>query len=126
VGEGLEKDLTALLQSYLHGEKLKCEGVNATRSGFCVGSIDSIALARMASELNLHEAFSAGDRNAAMQEAAGCINRPEFEGAFVKIAATRNRPPTLRLPDGSSFEYMYVFWAQQTNRMCVAVAYASG
>jgi hypothetical protein len=124
--DGLRQDVQALLRPFAGEIAMECEAVEETRAGYCLGTLDQISLARTGAGLRLQEAFSDAARNAAMQEAGSCLNRPEFQNTILKIAEARNRPPQLELPNGSAFEYLYLIWDQPTGKFCVAASYSYG
>jgi len=113
---GAEKDAAALLAR--HGvvvKDLACRMEGTTRTAACSGSLSPADAEKAASALGLGSL----DERALGRGDVGCIGLPWRRGAW-------GRPASLRLANGSAFEWLVLAVDPATGRACLAFSYSYG
>jgi len=127
-GTALDSDLTQILEANgLEQRELQCRMVASTRTGFCVMDATEEDAAQLISRLSL-DLREAGDVHGnvpswEIEQGCGSVEGFPAESA-AQVYESARRPETLRLANGSAFEYLLVSFRQDLGTMCVQVSYA--
>jgi hypothetical protein len=129
----LERDLASLIGTPgLTDSAPNCIVLGTTRTGLCVYEGTQAELASIVSRLDLLpftvESDGSGSSLGVDAEiAAGCLAQPGFENPrrLVSYESTR-RAETIRLDNGTAFEYVIVFFEPVVGALCVQASYAYG
>jgi hypothetical protein len=126
----LEADVQTLLdQSGIQVTLQNCNMVGTTRTGFCRfdnrGGMAEAVIKDFGLEPVLFENATIAFIDAELE--AGCGSYPSIlEGSEGKLFLVSGRPQSLRLPNGSAFEYMLLIYSVSSGDACLQVSYAYG
>jgi hypothetical protein len=130
---GLRRDLAEISSRFsvdLKGPQ--CKMVGHTRTGYCISPISNEGVASLISGLNLSRLNGKADEiNASDIGSLDFDNGCRKEGPFTDISkmeihGIHNRPDSLRMKDGSAFQYLLLFHNQTTGEVCIQVSYSYG
>ena len=127
-GAALESDLIQVLEANgLEGRELQCRMVDSSRTGFCVMAAAEEDAAQLINRLSL-TLRKAGDDDGnvpSWELENGCGSVEGFTAeASARVYESARRPETLRLANGTAFEYLLVSFRQDLGTMCIQVSYA--
>ena len=126
----LEADVQTLFeQSGIQVSLQNCSMVGSTRTGFCRfdnhGGMAEAVIKDFGLEPVLFENATIAFIDAEFE--AGCGSYPSIlEGSEGKLFLISGRPQSLRLPNGSAFEYMLLIYSVSSGDACLQVSYAYG
>jgi len=130
---GLRRDLGDISTRFsvdLKGPQ--CRMLGHTRTGYCISDISKEAVASLISGLNLSNLNGKADEiNASdvgsLEFDGGCRKEPPFmDITKTEIHWIHNRPDSLRMNNGSAFQYLLLFQNQTTGEVCIQVSYSYG
>jgi hypothetical protein len=127
-GAALDSDLTQVFEANgLERRELQCRMVDSTRTGFCVLDATEEDAAQLISRLSLvlREAGDVHGNVPSWEIEQGCGSVEGFTAeSSAQIYESARRPETLRLANGTAFEYLLVSFRQDLGKMCIQVSYA--
>lgn len=121
----LKRDVAALLMSAgTANNSLNCQMAGTTRTGMCEGRFTSEEVEEIVSNFKLDTVGDAPvDRDYVTWTKEGtCSRRRDWEMRY----KSERRAPSLRLKNGSAFEYFLLFYSPGTGSGCIQVSYAYG
>ena len=126
----LQTDAQTLFeQSGIQVSFQNCSMVGTTRTGFCRFFDRNGTVEEMIQAFDL-EPVPFENATIAFIDAeleAGCGSFPSIlEGSEGKLFLVSGRPQSLRLSNGSSFEYLLLLYSASSGEACVQVSYAYG
>ncbi|MCM3876992.1 MAG: hypothetical protein NEA02_11300 [Thermoanaerobaculia bacterium] len=118
----LARDVTSLLAKQgILVSGVKCRMFGTLRAGACTFPFTAEQTSLLAKGLKLR--VLAPTENI-REFAGGCSETRPFDKDFVRTFRTAAfRPPELKLRDGGSFDYVYLYHHPTSGRACVQVAY---
>lgn len=129
-GAALDRDLTQVLEANdLEQRELQCRMVASSRTGFCVMDATEEDAAQLISRLSL-VLREPGDVHGnvpswELEQGCGAVEGFTAEES-ARVYESARRPETLRLANGTAFEYLLVSFRQDLGTMCIQVSYAYG
>ncbi len=118
----LARDVTALIASEgVLVSGVKCRMFGTLRAGACIVPLTAEQTTVLVSSLKLR--VLAPTENV-REFAGGCSETRPFDTDFVRAFRTSAfRPPELKLRDGGSFDYLYLYQHPTTKSACLQVSY---
>jgi len=127
-GAALDSELTQVLEANgLERRELQCRMVASSRTGFCVLDAAEEDAAQLINRLSLTLRKSGDDDGnvPSWELENGCGSVEGFTAeASARVYESARRPETLRLANGTTFEYLHVSFSQDLGTMCIQVSYA--
>lgn len=128
---GLDRDVRALFdQCNVRPKAVEVTMSNRSRTGFVECSVTSNEVAAIVGELGLQEARDDRDDpdlRRWLEDGTALFDHPLLgpqDG--IQVFRSPRRPKALRLPNGSSFEYMLLYWDRMAGTVLIQLSYASG
>ncbi len=129
-GAALDRDLTQVLEANdLEQRELQCRMVASSRTGFCVMDATEEDAAQLISRLSLvlREPGDVHGNVPSWEFEQGCGAVEGFTAEeSARVYESARRLETLRLANGTAFEYLLVSFRQDLETMCIQVSYAYG
>lgn len=129
----LERDLATLFGAPgLSDTAPSCAVLGTTRTGFCVYEGTQAELASISARLELKPFTVESDGSGssvgpAAEVDAGCLAQPGFENPRRLVSyESERRSETIRLENGTAFEYVLMFFEPVAGAICVQASYAYG
>jgi len=129
----LERDLSLLYgEPGLTDSEPGCSVIDSTRTGFCVYEASEGEVASLVERLGLRsitlDADGTGSTVAAAEEiSAGCLSQPGYENPRRLLAyESERRGDSIRLDNGTAFEYLLLMFEPVRGGMCIQASYAYG
>lgn len=118
----LERDVTALLAKQgVLASGVKCRMFGTLRAGACVFPLTAEQTTVVAQGLKLRVL---APTESVREFRGGCSETQPFDTGFVRSFRTAAfRPPELKLREGGSFDYLYLYHHPTSGRACLQVSY---
>jgi len=124
---GLKNDLTELINRKQQASvDLTCQMLGTTRTGMCKGVIPFNIVENIVSTLHLLEVTNdqPPDYDYESWISDGPCDPKQTSG--IRRFKSKRRATELQLQNGSSFEYLILFFEPSSNKTCIQVSYAYG
>ncbi len=118
----LARDVTALLAKQgVLVSGVKCRMFGTLRAGACIFPLTAEETTLLAQSLKLRVL---APTESVREFRGGCSDTRPFDTDFVRSFRTSAfRPPELKLRDGGSFDYLYLYHHPTSGRACLQVSY---